>query len=418
MSDSSATVPRLRVESVTLTTEVERWSVLELLARTSATQPLTWLRNGEGMVGAGRVLRLAFRGEHRFRDAARAWQTLVSAAEIVDEVNLPGSGLVAFGTFAFSPLSASDSVLLIPEIVFGQRDGVMWVTRFSDVTAFPDEVALEGELDVTFVPGALNERGYEDAVEAALRHIDAGQVDKVVLARDLVATLPDQADLRLAVSHLAHLYDDCWTFAVDGMIGATPETLIQVTDGAVSGRILAGTAPRNEHEAFDQAEREALLASDKDRAEHDFAVANVMRHLGPFTQTLSHSPQPFALELPNVWHLATDFTAQLNDGATVIDAVAALHPTAAVAGSPTAAAVALIDELEPFDRGRYAGPVGWVDANGNGEWGIALRCAWVRNGEVTAYAGGGIVAGSTAEAELAETNAKFEPIVRAFSGDS
>ncbi len=101
----------------------------------------------------------------------------------------------------------------------------------------------------------------------------------------------------------------------------------------------------------------------------------------------------------------------------MIDAVAALHPTAAVAGSPTAAAVALIDELEPFDRGRYAGPIGWVDANGNGEWGIALRCASVRDGEVTAYAGGGIVAGSTAEAELAETNAKFEPIVRAFTGD-
>lgn len=410
-------MPRLRVESVTLTTDVDRWSVLELLSRTSPLQPLTWLRDGEGMVGAGRVLRLVFRGETRFRDAARAWQTLVNAAEIIDEVNLPGSGLVAFGAFAFSPSSASESVLLIPEIVFGQRDGVMWVTRFSDVTEFPDEIALEGELDIDFVPGALNERGFEAAVDAALRRIDAGELDKVVLARDLVATLPANADLRLAVSHLAHLYDDCWTFAIDGMIGATPETLLQVTDGAVSGRILAGTAPRKEHESFDQAEREALLTSEKDRAEHMYAVSNVMRHLESFTETLSHSPEPFALELPNVWHLATDFTAQLTEGASVIDVVAALHPTAAVAGSPTAAAVALIDELEPFDRGRYAGPVGWVDANGNGEWGIALRCAWVRDGEVTAYAGGGIVAGSTAHAEREETNAKFEPIVRAFSGE-
>lgn len=410
------TTPQLRVESVPLTDEAKKWALLDLLNRTNPSQPLTWLRDGDGFIGAGRMLRLAFRGESRFADAAKAWAVLSESAEVDDRVNLPGSGLIAFGAFAFSAESSAESVLIIPEFVFGQRDGVAWVSRLLDATDLPTELALNGNLEVTFDEGQMSELAFGRAVASAQARIRAGELEKVVIARDLVATLPEGSDLRLAVSHLAHLYADCWTFAVDGMLGATPETLVQVTEGAVSGRILAGTASRNDDATLDAHARDTLLASPKDLAEHSFAVASVTDFIGDYTEHVSLSAKPFALELPNVWHLATDFTAELGENATVLDIVAALHPTAAVAGSPTSVAVGLIDELEPFDRGRYAGPVGWLDARGNGEWGIALRCAQVADGVVTAYAGGGIVTDSVAADELRETSAKFEPIVAAFSG--
>lgn len=409
------------MESVPLTDEAAQWALLDLLSRTSPSQPLVWLRNGEGFVGAGRVLRLAFRGTSRFRDAARAWQTYVENAEVDDRVGQPGSGLIGFGTFAFDEASPTESVLLIPEVVFGQRDGVAWVTRVTDVVTLPEALELEGELDVTFEPGALSELAFTRAVKDARRKIRAGELEKVVIARDMTATLPQHSDLRLVVSHLAQVYADCWTFAVDGMIGASPETLISVEQEAISGRILAGTAPRNQAVAADTTVRAELEASEKDRAEHNFAVESVMAELEPLTVQLSVSPEPFVLELPNVWHLATDFSGALTEHANVLDVVAALHPTAAVAGTPTDVAVTLIEKLEPFDRGRYAGPIGWLDANGNGEWGIALRCAQVRTDRdgvtrVTAYAGGGIVAESNPEDELAETALKFQPIIGAFNG--
>lgn len=401
-----------------LTDEAERWALLELLSRTSPSQPLTWLRNGEGFVGAGRVLRLAFRGPNRFADAAKAWQLFTTTATVDDRVNLPGSGLIAFATFAFSDDSAAESVLLIPEVVFGQHEGVAWVSRIVDAGELPEAIELDGELEVSFEPGAMTEAAFMRAVAAACTRIDAGELDKVVLARDLTGTLLADTDLRLVVSHLANLYANCWTFAIDGMIGASPETLIQVSGGAVSGRILAGTASRKQAAGADLSERDELLASEKNQAEHAFAVQSVMDELAGLTTSLTLSDEPFILELPNVWHLATDFEGILTQGRTLFDVVAALHPTAAVAGTPTEAAVALIADLEPFDRGRYAGPIGWLDANGNGEWGIALRCAQVSGTQVTAYAGGGIVAGSDVDEELAETNAKFAPIVNAFGGES
>lgn len=400
-----------------LTDEAERWALLELLGRTSPSQPLTWLRNGEGFVGAGRVLRLAFRGPDRFADAAKAWQLFVATATVDDRVNIAGSGLVAFATFAFSDASEAESVLLIPEVVFGQRDGVAWVSRIVDSGELPESIDLEGDIEVTFEPGVMSEAAFMRAVEIARKRISAGELDKVVLARDLVGTLPPNADLRLVVSHLANLYANCWTFAIDGMIGASPETLIQVDAGAISGRILAGTASRKPNQDADLLTRDELLTSAKDQAEHAFAVQSVTDALSSLTDSLTLNDEPFALELPNVWHLATDFTGRLADESTVLDVVAALHPTAAVAGTPTETATALIAELEPFDRGRYAGPIGWLDANGNGEWGIALRCAQVSGAQVTAYAGGGIVTESDVDEELAETTAKFTPIISAFGGE-
>jgi menaquinone-specific isochorismate synthase len=153
----------------------------------------------------------------------------------------------------------------------------------------------------------------------------------------------------------------------------------------------------------------------KDLDEHAFAVHSVLDALRPHVRAVTASESPFTLKLPNLWHLATDVEMQLADDSSALDIVAALHPTAAVAGSPTDAALALIAELEPFDRGRYAGPVGWIDQDGDGEWVIALRCARIDDdGLVTAYAGAGIVADSDPQSELAETRMKFRPIADAL----
>jgi menaquinone-specific isochorismate synthase len=179
--------------------------------------------------------------------------------------------------------------------------------------------------------------------------------------------------------------------------------------------VLAGTIARGTDADSDHDAAIALATSHKDQDEHAFAVQSVLGALRPHSPDLATSELPFTLKLPNLWHLATDVAGNLNDGSTSLDLIDALHPTAAVAGAPTADAIDLIDELEPFDRGRYAGPVGWVGADGDGEWAIALRCAQVSpNGNLTAYAGCGIVADSDPDRELAETKMKFRPIVEAF----
>ena len=256
---------------------------------------------------------------------------------------------------------------------------------------------------------------YRAAVDTAVARIRGGELSKVVLARELVGHLPADADLRRVIGDLALGYPDCWTFGIDGFFGSSPETLVSVNQGSVTARVLAGSAARGTDAASDQDAATALATSAKDQDEHQYAVQSVLAALRAHSPNVIASEVPFTLKLPNLWHLASDVDGTLTDGSTALDLIAAVHPTAAVAGTPTAAALTVIEELEPFDRGRYAGPVGWVGADGDGEWAIALRSAQVLpDGDVTAYAGAGIVAESDPERELMETKMKFRPIVEAL----
>lgn len=370
--------------------------------------PLAFIRGGDGIVGRGEALRLEFSGPDRIADASAAWRALSAEATVVDPVRLPGTGLVGIGSFAFADDSAATSVLIVPSVIVGRRDGVSWITRIGDEQAVT--TPLGQPFSAHFVDGLMTAALYREAVAAALLR----EPRKVVLARDLVASIPVDADLRLPIEALTETYPNTFTFAVDGLIGSSPETLVRAEDGAVSARVLAGSAARGADAVSDASAASTLAASRKDVAEHDFALRSVLTALAPHSLELTASSKPFALRLPNLWHLASDVTGRLSDGSSALDLVAALHPTAAVAGDPTDAALRLIAELEPFDRGRYAGPVGWVDGNGDGEWAVALRCAQVDGGTVTAYAGAGIVAGSDPDRELAETELKFRPIVGAF----
>jgi menaquinone-specific isochorismate synthase len=392
----------------------------DLLGFADARHPLAALRRGDGLVGMGETLRLTFNGPDRLTDAAAAWRAIASAAEVVDPVHRPGTGLVAMGTFAFADASSAPSVLIVPAVIVGRHDGVSWVTRISEVGVTAAEQSPRAEPigerpRATLAAASLSRDEFTAVVGRAVEAIRAGRVEKVVIARDATASIPPDADRRALLHELADRYPDCVTFAVDGLMGASPETLVSVHGGEASARVLAGSTARGTSSADDAAAAAQLATSAKDLDEHAFAVHSVLDALRAHVRAVTASELPFTLKLPNLWHLATDVEMQLAESSSALDLVAALHPTAAVAGSPTDAALALIAELEPFDRGRYAGPVGWIDHDGDGEWVIALRCARVDDdGLLTAYAGAGIVADSDPDSELAETRMKFRPIADAL----
>ena len=377
-----------------------------------------FVRNQDGLVGWGEAVRLTAKGPDRMQILSAAWRELVSQTDVSDEISVPGSGLVAFGSFAFAEDSNSESVLIVPKILLGSRDGIRWLTRVDEAEAenFWDvpQVYIPNA-PITLSEGLQSSEGFMQSVSEAKTQIDIDQVKKVVLARDLVATVSKDFDIRAALHRLATKYPTCWTYSVDGLFGASPELLVRVSHKQVSARVLAGTAGRGTDPGVDFAISNALAASSKNIAEHRFAVQSLVDELEKFCSQVDADSQPFSLQLPNLWHLASDVHAILKDDASVLDLAAVLHPTAAVAGTPTQAAQKLIAELEPFDRGRYAGPVGWIGADGDGEWAIALRGALLQDNQLTAYAGCGIVAESEPLAELEETELKFKPIREALA---
>lgn len=279
--------------------------------------------------------------------------------------------------------------------------------------------------------GTLSDAQWTGAVELATQALKQNRAIKVVLARD--SYLSSSLTLGATLEHLATRFATTWTFSVDGMIGASPEMLLQLREREVFSRVLAGTARRRAN--MDQSELEQLAdwlrRSPKNSREHQLAAASAVKALTPITEQLRVS-EPFALTLPNVIHLATDIYGQVAGDTGALALVEALHPTAAVCGTPTAAAAQLIGELEGMDRERYAGPVGWVDWRGEGQWCIALRSGQVLAptaqtagtqsgpagypmgnqpvGSVRIFAGAGIMPDSVAADELAETNAKMAPM--------
>ena len=429
---------------------------------------LCWTRREAGLVGFGEITRFTATGPERFLEADIWWRHLVLEADITDSVELPGTGPVAFGSFAFSKTSAHESRLIVPEVVVGVRDGQAWLTQLTfDDGPLTEQGALaaldrllgssspSGESTMaaadsagdgtsgavhprsggavvrplplaagaTLHTGSLSEEDWMAAVEAGVAEIRTGALEKLVLARDVVATVPSGVNAAQVLRELAGRYRECWTYGVDGLVGATPEMLIQVEGRTAQARVLAGTLDRRDAHGedglpMDYATR-VLAGSEKQRHEHEIAIQSLTSQLAPFSEAMNAHDEPFILELPNVWHLASDVKAELTEVEghvpTCLALINALHPTAAVCGTPTQVAGALIRKLEHLDRGPYAGPVGWLDAAGNGEWGIALRGAVIESRDtVRLYAGCGIVDGSQPEAELAETWAKFRPMLESL----
>lgn len=392
-----------------------------LLDLVPSGEALAFVRDGQGVVGWGEALRLRpGPGPERITRADAELRSI--DAEVDDSVQVAGTGLVAIGAFSFSARSA-DSALVVPRVVVGRRDGRTFLTRIDPDGAPPAaEPAAAPPGAVTrdrprYAGSTVPDVRWLEAVAEAIRRIQAGGLDKVVLARDHALWARDVFDPVELARRLTARFPSCHTFVVDGLVGATPELLLSRRGRHVVSRVLAGTAGRDPDEATDAALGAGLLDSDKDRWEHQLAADSVQQVLGPRCSRLSHEAAPRLLRLDNVQHLATTFEGELTAEASALELVEALHPTAAVGGTPREAAVALIEELEGMDRGRYAGPVGWTDAGGDGEWGIALRCAELAGARARLFAGVGVVAGSLPEAELEETRLKLLAMQAALDAD-
>ncbi|SES01447.1 isochorismate synthase [Streptomyces qinglanensis] len=283
------------------------------------------------------------------------------------------------------------------------------------VLPMPDQ-ETGGGWHVREVPGA--ER-YGAAVAAAVARLRAGELEKVVLARALDLTAPHEPDLRAMLRRLAHRDPAGYTFAVPSgpgrtLVGASPELLVARRDGRLTANPLAGSAPRSSDLAEDVRRAAALLESPKDLHEHAVVVDAVRQALAPFCTRLLVPGKPTLVRTAAMWHLSTTVSGELAEpAATALDLATALHPTPAVCGTPTAAARKLIASCEPFDRGPYTGMVGWQDAQGDGDWVVTIRCAEAEGSRLRLFAGAGVVADSSPQAETAETEAKFRTFLDA-----
>jgi menaquinone-specific isochorismate synthase len=375
----------------------------------------TWIRSGDGLIGFGEYKKIELTGEDRFEKAKAWWQIQLSEFKIQNNVHGSGTGPILFGSFSFDP--NEKSILVIPEIILGKKAGKSWVTWIGDNTQ-PNFSTISNSLpsgEITWSNGALSESQWKDQVSFAVDSIKQNKLEKVVLARDQVAASTVAINTRGLLQRLEIEYPSTWLFLVDGLIGATPELLVRLSKSLVTSRVLAGTIRKTGNEDRDLALAASLAKSSKDLEEHEYAVRSVADALAPFCSSTNVPESPFVLHLSNVMHLATDVTGVLNDSAKQADIftlIQQLHPSAAVCGTPTNAAKKFIIDFEKMNRERYAGPVGWIDANGDGEIAIALRCGQLSqdNKSIRIFAGCGVVAGSDPANELAESQAKLMPM--------
>ena len=439
--------PRLSFRTQELPEDaLEGLSLIDLLAGREDVS--SWVHEGCGLIGLGRALVIEAHGEDRIEVLRAAWRAVVGAAWWRDALVRPGTGPVALGTITFSPGSEQSSVLIVPEVLVGCDDSGAWLTTVVPGAAdgaepeHPDPEMLLGAMvaqayavvgreqagdtvdssgAATVETGALSEEQWCRAVCATQERMRAGQARKVVLARDVLAYPGAPLATGTVLRRLARDYPSTWVFAVDRMVGASPELLLRLRDRRLISRVLAGTARRHAGQDALATARLAswLEGSEKNNREHELARDSAITALEPLCSVVE-APARFVLTLPNVLHLASDVTGVVAGDTGALALVDALHPTAAVCGTPTQAAARLIEEAESMDRGRYAGPVGWVDWHGEGEWCIALRSAQLPaagpgpQSPARVFGGGGIMPDSEPVDELAETTAKMRPMLGAL----
>jgi menaquinone-specific isochorismate synthase len=388
---TAATDATLRLHAVTRETNGPD-DVLDALG----ADGVAWLHDGAEFATAGVATRVSA------EDAV----ALLAGIEHDDDPNLPGAGPRAVGSLPFD--STTGTELVVPARIVGRTgDGRAWITEIGEA---PTNRAERAESPSHFAVTALSDRrAWRDAVKDALASIDRGELTKVVLARAVSVEAERPFNPRSVLTHLRAQQPGCFVYAAGGMLGASPELLIARHGDRVVSRPMAGTAVPGDGAL------ERLAASPKDAREHRPVVDAILEVLGPRCVRVDAAAEPEIDEFADVAHLTTPIHGTLR--APVPDALTlarALHPTPAVAGTPTPAALAAIARLEPHSRGRYAGPVGWVDARGDGEWAVALRGASINGTRAVLHAGAGIVAGSDPDLEWAETEAKLDPMLRAL----
>ncbi len=401
-----------------------------LVARTRRVDhdlDLLALAGGDGVLLERSRTGLAGRGIALEPLAADVDATL-AAIEVDDEVGAPGCGAVAFGALPFELSPAT--TLIVPAVIWGRADdGTRWVTTvgpraadqardLASLCKTPPPTPAAPPNRITVTPARSADWWCELVASAtkAMREAGPEGLRKVVLARELIVEADAPFDRAAVLARLRAAYPGCFLFHVDGFVGASPELLVSRSGDVVRAQPMAGTAPRGGDPTTDARLGAALLASPIYRHEHQITIDMVHDTLLPWCSYLDYEAEPSVVGVANVQHLATLVEGRLSQPApSILELVAALHPTPAVNGWPRAAARAWIAEHEGFDRGRYAGAVGWVDAHGNGTWAVSIRCADISGTTARLCAGNGIVADSDPATELAETQAKLQALLGALT---
>jgi menaquinone-specific isochorismate synthase len=376
-----------------------------------------WMRGRSGLAGRGEVMRIDVPRVDP-ATAAKAVHDALDQIEVDDEVGVPGTGPVALGALPFDV--NEPGAVVVPALVVGRADdGTRWITSIGSAD---DEPVLPDLPPMSYVEPRSFHVTSEQAVEdwcddlVALRDaLRAGRADKVVLARAVRVEADAPLFRRAIVERLRAAYPACMLSAVGDFVSASPELLVARAGDVVRSHPMAGTAPRSDDPSTDARLAAALIASTKDQREHRLTIDMVHDTLLPWCSYLDEEAEPSIVAMANVQHLATLVEGRLSDPpASVIELVTALHPTPAVGGSPRAVALELMAAHEHLDRGRYGGPVGWVDAAGNGAWAVGIRSAEVHGSTARLFAGVGVLPGSDVDAELAETRAKLQALLGAI----
>jgi len=356
---------------------------------------------------------------------------VLSAITADGDLGLPGCGPVAIGALPYDP--AAGGHLVVPRLTLGRQGTRSWATLTEppgatgsplrcaiedEVAELRHEPALEPLPDGFELTACIPHDEWKQLVAKAVGEMAGGSLAKVVLARQVEVLANRPFVLPETLSRLASLYPSCTVFHVEGFIGASPEVLVRRMGAGILSHPLAGTVARSGDPTTDKALLAALMASRKDRHEHQLVVDAIAAKLRPLCTSLEVPKAPTVVPLRNVSHLGTEIRGTLSaDGAqlpTSLELAALLQPTPAVGGLPVDAALRWQRDNEGFDRGCYAGPVGWLDSRGDGEWALGLRSASVSGRRAVLYAGNGIVAGSDPDAELAETQLKLQALLAAL----
>jgi menaquinone-specific isochorismate synthase len=333
--------------------------------------------------------------------------TTLEAVDCDDPLRAPGTGALAVGALPFDP--AADGALVVPSRVLATVDGRSWITEIESVVTPVAEPIRPATRFSVVAPRTRDD--WRAMVRAALDAIARGDLEKVVLAREVVVEADTPFDAREVATRLVSQQPGAYVYAADGLVGASPELLVRRFGTDVESLPVAGTAVAD----GDAESLRALAESVKDHREHRFVVDAIVDALRERCDELDAGSVPEVAVFGHVAHLATRVHGRLREPASsALDLARVLHPSPAVGGTPRDTALDAIRALEGFDRGRYAGPVGWVDVRGDGEWAIALRGAQLDGTRARLVAGAGIVEGSDPDAEWAETQAKFEPMLRAL----
>ena len=366
-----------------------------------------FVRDGVGIAGSASATRVPASEARGFLDSLH----------VEDRVQSPGSGPVLLGAIPFDSNEQHDFILPHVSLV-KSVDGRAWVTTVDDAEpnfVNPPEPATIAA-SYTVEPGVSVDH-YLEAVKQARNAVRNGSITKAVIARDIVINASTPIDVYAVLLRLRSSFGSSYRYLVDNFIGASPELLVAVDNGAISSHPLAGTAPRTGDPQTDSALAEQLLSSEKNQVEHRVVIDMVHDTLLPFCSYLDWQPEPSVMQVANVQHLGTLMQGMLSKPFMhVLDAAIMLSPTPALGGFPKQEALKLIDQYEGIVRGRYGGAVGWFDQKGNGAFAVAIRCAQLSPDRTSArlFAGGGIVADSDPAAELAETQAKFQAMLAAI----